>query len=46
MEIMKCDRCGKVHEKCDSKLINYGRKEYDLCPDCYKSLGDWITKKD
>lgn len=46
MEVMKCDRCGKIHEKPVSRTVTFKCKNYDLCPDCSMSLDRWVAKKD
>ena len=50
MQVIICDRCGKVYEDGGVKIIIKGesdirikqlKKEFDICDDCVKSLIKW-----
>ena len=50
MQVIKCDRCGKVYEKDgkEGKVIHIREKEsaewgkqFDICDDCIKSFIKW-----
>lgn len=46
-----CDRCRKAFTPCprekdnrNLKLMDYEEDEYDICPECCKSLERWFDK--
>lgn len=50
MQVIKCDRCGKVYadggrkiiiERENNIIIKQPKKEFDICDDCVKSLIKW-----
>lgn len=50
MQVIICDRCGKVYEDGGRKIIIKGesdirieqpKKEFDICDDCIKLFMDW-----
>lgn len=58
MEAKICDKCGKAYskklfEKTGAVFINHycrplfeNSVSYDLCPECFKKLKEWINNED
>lgn len=55
MNAKKCDRCGKFYEHYNGDDIImshnffkavYGKRTYDLCPECMEKLREWFKEGD